>query len=152
MKRHIFLCFLALLVAFPSFSQKDKKKPTHQEMVQFKIDFISKEIELRDDQKKQFTEIYTQMENERRAVFKKIKEAEKKINGAKNATEADYEKASQEITQGRQQMNNIESAYDKKFEKFLSKKQIFKMKEAESRFIERVRAMRDNKKHEKKKK
>ena len=150
MKRHIFLCLLTFLLVLPAFAQKNGKHPSHQEMMQFKMEFLAKEMELREDQKKQFNEVYLQMEQDRRSIFKKMKEAEKKINSTQNATEADYEKASQEISTARQQMSAIESNYDKKFEKFLSKKQIFKMKEAENKFNERMRHARDDKKKGKK--
>lgn len=152
MKRHIILILLALFIILPAAAQKEGKRPSPEEMMKLKIEYISEEIELRDDQKKQFNEIYSQMDQERRAVFKKMKEAENRINNTQNATEADYEKASQEINQARHQMTAIENNYDRKFEKILSKKQLFKMKEAETKFWEKMRKIRNQGKHKKEKK
>ena len=148
MKRNILVALLAFIFIFPALAQKDNKgKPTKEEMRKFKLEFLAEQMELADNQKAKFNEIYTQMENERWAVFKKMKEAEKRIKDSKNASESDYEKASKEINQARQQMSVIESNYDKKFEAFLSKKQIFKMKEAENAFMERMKKSRDKKRN-----
>lgn len=114
-------------------------------MMEFKLKFISDEIELKDNQKKEFYELYNQMETERRAIFKRIKAAEKKIKDNKNASEADYEKASEEISAARAEMNQVEAKYELKFSSFLSKKQIFKMKEAERKFMETARKCKDKK-------
>lgn len=151
MKRKLLFLLFAVLFAVPSFAQKKDKEEKKKEMLEFKIEFLAKEMELRDDQKKQFKEIYTQMESERRAIFKKIKQAEKSIKGNKNATEADYDRASKEIAAARNQMTQIENKYEAKFASFLSKKQIFKMKEAETKFMETMRNCRDKKRSEQKK-
>lgn len=148
MKKYILLCLLILSFAVPTFAQKNQqgnKEERKKEMMEFKLKFIAEEIGLQEDQKKQFNEVYTQMENERRAAFKKMKEADKKIKNNPKASEADYDKANQEINLARQQMSAIEANYDKKFEKFLSKKQLFKMKEAENKFMDRIRSCRDKK-------
>ena len=118
-------------------------------MMEFKLKFLADEMDLNDSQRKQFNEVYSQMETERRAVFKKIKDAEKIIKGNKNASEADYDKATKDISAAKAQMAQIEKTYDEKFSKFLTKKQIFKMKEAEDKFKETVRKCRDKKKNEK---
>lgn len=156
MKGKILLLTMMLLMAIPSFAQKhhgDKDKDSkRKEMMEFKLKFISDELELKDDQKKQFDELYTQMESERRAIFKKIKEAEKRISDNKNASEADYERASKEITDAKAEMSQIEKKYDEKFATFLSKKQLYKLKEAENKFTETMRECRDKKRGEKKSK
>lgn len=152
MKRNILLSLLLMAFIFPSFAQKDaqKKENKKKEMLEFKLDFLAKEMELRDDQKAKFNEVYTQMDNERRAAFSRMKKAEKSIKDSKNASEADYQKATKEIADAKAQMTAIESKYDKKFSQFLSQKQIYKMKEAEEKFMKRMRECRDKKAGEKK--
>ena len=141
---------LAMIMSIPAFSQKQNgdKEAKRKEMMEFKLDYLAKAMELRDDQKKQFYEVYTQMENERRAIVKSIKSAEKKIAGSKNASEADYDKASKEISAAKAKMAQIEKKYDDKFASFLTKKQIYKMKEAANEFNEKMRGCRDKKKAE----
>lgn len=152
MKGKLLLILLAAIIALPSFAQKPAKEDKRKEMMEFKLKFLADEMELNADQKKKFNELYTQMETERRGIFKKIKEAEKVISNNKNASEKDYEKAYTEIQKGKDEMAKIEKNYDAKFSKFLSKKQIFKLKEAENKFMEKIRECRDKKKasHQKK--
>lgn len=153
MKNKLILIAMLLICALPAFAQKDKhenKEQMRKEMLQMKLDFLATEMDLRDEQKKQFDELYSQMENERRATLKKIKKAEKAISENKNASEADYEKASQEISDARTEMVQIEKQYDEKFSTFLSKKQMFKMKEAENKFMQKMQDIRHKKKSEKK--
>ena len=90
------------------------------------------------------------MENERRAVFKQMKQIEKDIKNNKNATEADYDKATKETNQAKRKMADIEASYEKKFATFLTKKQIYKMKEAEEKFIKTMRECKEKKRSERK--
>lgn len=150
MKRYLFFLFFISLFALPSLAQKngdkESKEAKRKEMLNMKIDYLASEIELKDDQKKQFAELYAQMETEKRAVLKKMKKAEKTISENKDASESDYEKASNEIASAKNEMLQIEQRYDEKFSSFLSKKQMFKLKEAENSFMQKVKKCRDKKK------
>lgn len=153
MKKTILLFIFASLLAFPSFAQKHSspdKEGRQKEFMEFKLKFLAEEIDLKEDQKKEFNEVYTQMETERRSIYKKIKAAEKKISDNKNASEADYEKAATDISNAKAEMTQIEKKYDEKFSTFLTKKQMYKLKEAECKFMERMRECREKKKNEKK--
>lgn len=156
MKLKLLLLGLILFSVIPAFAQKsdqgkDKdKEKSRQEMLDFKLDFISSEMDLKDSQKKQFVELYSKMETERRAILKRIKTAEKSVSDNKNASEADYEKASREISTARSEMVQIEKNYDEKFSKFLTQKQMFKMKEAENKFLQKMQECKQKKKHERK--
>lgn len=150
MKGRILILLMAVVFALPSFSQAKKKHndrdSRRQEMLEMKMNFIADEMQLNDAQKKQFFEVYAQMENERRAVFKKIKKAEKTIADNKDASEADYDRASREIAAARAEMTTIEQQYDDKFATFLTKKQIYLMKTAENKFLDKMKSARDKKK------
>lgn len=157
MKKNLMLLLLVLLVSLPAAAQKkhDRNKDHEakkQEMLAFKLDFITSEMDLKADQKKKFEEVYTRMENERRSILKKIKKAEKSISDNKEATEADYERAAKEISSARNEMVQIESKYDEEFATFLSGKQLYKMKEAENQFMLKMQSCRDKKKKENKSK
>lgn len=154
MKSKLFLLLLfAALIAIPSFAQK-KADRDHEakkkEFMEFKLNFLAEELELRDDQRKQFNEVYMQMETERRAIFKRIKTAEKSIKDNKEASEADYEKANSEISAAKADMVKVEDKYNDKFATFLTKKQLFKLKEAENKFTEKIQQCKDKRKHKKK--
>lgn len=149
MKGKVLLLSMILLLALPSFAQKhtDKdKEAKRKELMEIKLNYLADEMDLQGEKKKQFFEVYSQMESERRKIFKKIKAAEKRISGTKDASENDYEKASNEITEAKNEMAQIEAKYDEKFATFLTKKQIYTMKAAESKFMEKVRGCRDKRK------
>ena len=154
MKTKLIILMMSLCIATTAFAQKpsDKsdKETKRKEMLEFKVDFLSKEIDLREDQKKQFADLYSQMDNERRAIFKRIKAAEKSVSD-KKATEAEYEKATSEISEARAEMVQVEKRYDEKFSTFLTKKQMFKLKEAENKFMQKMQGCRDKKKQKKQK-
>lgn len=153
MKTRLLFITVLILCMLPSYAQKHRNgandKEKRKEFMEFKLDFLSKELDLKEDQKKQFYEVYTQMESERRAVFKKIKQAEKSVRENKDASDADYEKASKEITAAKNEMMQLEKQYDEKFATFLSKKQMFKLKEAESAFNQRMQECKEKKKPKK---
>ena len=145
---------MTMAFVLPSMAQKkgaDKDCDSRRkEMMEIKIDFLAKEIDLSTEQKAQFTPLYTQMENERWALLKRIKAAKKSLSGNKNASDADYEKATKEINAAKTQMGQVEAKYEKKFAAFLSKKQLYKLKEAEADYYRKCSEARDKKKHKKK--
>ena len=151
MKGKILLLLFTILLSVPSFAQKQRSDDDskRKEMMEFKLKFLGDEMGLNDAQRKQFNELYTQMESERRAVYKKIKSAENFINENKNASEADYEKARKDISNAKSQMAQIEQNYYNKFVKFLSQKQLYKLKEAEEKFKETMQKVRNKKKNQK---
>ena len=141
MKCKLLILLLSILFVIPAFAQN--KDADHEakkkEMLEFKLKFLGDEMGLNESQKKQFGEIYTQMQKERRAIHKKIKSADKLIKNNKNATEADYEKATKEIANAKSKMEQVEKKYYNIFSKFLTKKQIYLMQEAENKFNETMR-------------
>ena len=68
----------------------------------------------------------------------------------KNATEQDYEALSEAINTSKIEDAEMEKRYDGQFSKFLTGKQIFKMKEGEESFRKKMREMRREKRHGKK--
>lgn len=151
MKRNLLLILFLVLLGLPAFAQQSKedKEAKRKEFLEIKLQYLADEMDLTEDQRKAFNEVYTQMENERRSVYRKMKEAEKSVS-KKDASEEEYEKAYNEINEARDKMQEIEKKYDEKFATFLSKRQLFKMKEAEESFKDKVRKCRDKKKNEKK--
>lgn len=151
MRAKILILMLTVLFAIPTFAQKhhEDREARYKEMMEFKLKTLADELDLNDSQRKQFNEVYMQMETERRAIFKKIKETEKSIASKQDASDAEYEKASREISAYRDQMIQVDKKYEEKFASFLTKKQIYKLKEAEDKFMEKMRKCRDKRKKEK---
>jgi len=115
--------------------------------MEFKLKFLAQEMELKGDQKEKFVATYTSMMDEKKKIFLEIKALEKKINENENATEEEYETVSEAISNAKIRIAEIESKYDEKFSKFLSSKQIFKMKSAEDKFRDKMNQMRHRRRH-----
>lgn len=151
MKRLLLVVILFLSAIVPMAAQKKDgaKRPSpemRKEMREFKIKFIAQEIDLKEDQKKPFAELYNEMSEERWQIFHEIKNIERKLKNDKNASEADYEAAAKAITEAKERDAAIEKKYDAKFSTFLTSRQIFKMKGAEETYRQKMHEMHRKKK------
>ncbi len=154
MKRFL-LTFILILPAIFSLCAQNAEKghkgkhPSAKEVNEFKMKFLAQEMELDADQQQKFIELYTKMSDERFSRFKNVKELEKKVKSDKNASEADYAALSDAIGKSKIDDAEMEKRYDELFSRFLTSKQIFKMKEGEEKFRRKMREMkRDRKKQE----
>lgn len=129
----------------PGPDKKDRGKMM-KEVREFKIKYIAQEIELQDNQKEQFVALYNEMSDKRDGVMREAFKLERKVKRDSNATEADYKAAADAMNKARTEDAAIEKEYDEKFAKFLTSKQIYKMKSAEEEFRRKMEEMRHNKK------
>lgn len=118
----------------------------HKEMREFRIKYVAQEIELRDDQRKEFLEVYTKMLDERRDAFAEVRRLDKAIKEKKTPAEADYKALTDAKNKAASRIVEIDRKYDEMFSKFLSQKQIVKMKDAEEKFRKRMMEMQRDKK------
>lgn len=128
-----------------AFAQKNKDKSREEmrkELREFKIKFMAQEMDLKEDQQKQFIEVYGKMSDERMQLFEKTKRLEHKIKKEGDASEEEYAKVSKALTEAKEKDTEIEKRYDAEFSKFLSSKQIFLMKSAEEKFRQKMSEMR----------
>ena len=146
MAKHLLL-ILALLLGCSSvsFAQKHNGKKgddMRRELREFKIKFIAQEIDLKEDQKSAFVDLYNEMSDKRNEVMRDAWKMERALKNNKDATEADYQAVTDAMTKAKAQDAEIEKSYDDRFAKILSQKQIFKMKEAEMEFRKKIDEMR----------
>lgn len=146
MTKHL-LILLTLIIgmALPSFAHKhDGKKGEDmmKELREFKVKFIAQEIDLKDDQKARFIELYNEECDKRVEAMREAWKMERELKNNKNATEADYQAVTDAMNKAKAKDAEIEKFYDEKFAQFLSQKQIFKMKEAENEFRKKMAEMR----------
>lgn len=147
--RKIYILFLALIFALPVMAQKQQSKDRcgemRREMHEFKMKFIAQEIELQESQQKRFFEVYDRMWSERGKLFRSTREIEKKLRDGK-PSEQEYTEACRALTEAKEKDAEIEKKYDAIFSEFLSSKQIYKMKDAEEKFRNKMHEMRHKKK------
>lgn len=149
--KKLLIIMLALVAGVGMVYAQDKNKgKSKAEMVrefkEFKMKFLAQEIDLKEDQQKQFFEVYGQMMQERRKIFEQTHKLERKVKKDKNASEEDYAALSNAMTEAKARDAEIEKTYDAKFATFLTNKQIFKLKSAEEKFRKKVQEMRKKKK------
>lgn len=146
MKKIVYMLIMTLLACIlPGYAQDKPKKSRaemHKEMVEFKTKYIAQEMELTDEQKEKFAPLYEQMDRERWQLFRETRALEKKLKNDKTATDADYEAAVKAVNEAKEKGAEIEKNYNERFKKFLSAKQLYKMKEAEDAFNQRMMKMR----------
>lgn len=150
MKKLLLLILTIVLTVVSVDAQKRENGKSREEMRKelddFKMKFVAQEIELRQDQQEKFYELYSQMQRQRGEIFDKTHKIERKLRKNTNASEDDYAAAAKVMAEAREADARLEKQFDEKFAKFLSQKQIYKMKEAEGKFRQRMDEMhRDNK-------
>ena len=147
MAKHLLLILTLLLgCSSYSFAQKHNGKKggddMRRELREFKIKFIAQEIDLKEDQKSAFVDLYNEMSDKRNEVMRDAWKMERALKNNKDATEADYQAVTDAMTKAKAKDAEIEKSYDDRFAKILSQKQIFKMKEAEMEFRKKIDEMR----------
>lgn len=140
------LSLTLILIAFmagaktPCISLPDKASDADrakwmQEMQQHQNDFIAKELELTDKQRADFMPLYNGMREDimkaSRASRAKAKAVRQK---GEEATDADYDAATQAYLDFRTRESEIINGYYKKFRHILSKRQLYKLDSAERKF------------------
>ncbi|MDO4336314.1 MAG: hypothetical protein Q4C37_10890 [Bacteroidales bacterium] len=144
-----YLCFLfALMMCLTAAAQKHDRAKMMEEIQKFKIEFLAQEMNLSDKEKAEFTPVYKEFDDEMRKSGEEAFRLERQICKKKDATEEDYEKLAKLQKKSRENADAITKKYDKKFEKFLSAKQMYQMRKAEDKFLDKMKEMR--KKHKEK--
>ena len=142
MKKYLILILLSLLTIPVSLAQdkKDRAKMM-EELQQFKIDYIAKEMDLSEKEKSEFIPLYKEYDKQRRQAGAEAWRYERELKKNKNASEADYKKLSELQLKAREKDNEIVKDFDSKLEKNFSAKQIYIMHQAESKFFEKMKEM-----------
>lgn len=108
--------------------------------------YLAQEMNLTDDQKEKFFEVYSEMNKKREECFKEVRKLERKLRKENDLPDSEY----RQLTEARNKANienaEIEREYDEKFSEFLSPKQIYQMKEGEKNFRQKIEEMRRDKK------
>ena len=146
MKKYLLLLLISFLtIPFAGAQDKKDKAKMMEELQQFKLDYISKEMQLSEKEKAEFVPLYNEYDRERRQAGAEAWKFERQLKKKNNASEADYKKLSELQQQAREKDNEIVKNFDSKLESLLSAKQIYTMHKAEGKFFEKMKDMR--KKH-----
>lgn len=149
MKRLQIFLLLIMAMTLGSYAKDhggSKREKMFKEVQEFKMKYLAQEMNLTDDQKEKFFEVYSEMNKKREECFKEVRKLERKLRKENDLPESDY----RQLTEARNKANienaEIEREYDEKFSEFLSPKQIYLMKEGEKNFRQKIEEMRRDKK------
>lgn len=115
------------------------------EIREFRMKYLAQEMDLNEDQKQKFFELYNEMWDKRFDCYKEVQTLEQGLKKNEGATESDYQAVTDAMNKARVEDAAIEKQYDEKFAQFLTPKQIYKMKEAENEFRKKMSEMRHKK-------
>lgn len=118
------------------------------EMLQYKHDVLAKELGLKDEQKVQFFALYDALDRDRRALYAKTRQTHNALKNKANVTDVQYVEAAKLDYTTSVNVANLELKYFNEYQKVLTPKQLFKLKRAEGKIMERLReqAMKSSKK------
>ena len=132
MKRLLSILILTMVIAAAAPAQNRTKFAT--DMYQAKHEMILQALGLTMTQQKQFMPLYEQMEREIYEVNRNARALANEVEKKKNPSDKDYEAAASALSNTRMREGEIEAKYFDKFAKILSKKQLFLLKQAETKF------------------
>ena len=135
----IALSFLACSSGSAWAQKGDKSRIAREKWIKevrtYKHDLLVEETGMSASQKSEFLPLYSAMEQEIYQVNYDARALESKISASsEDVSELEYEKAAEALAEVKSKEAQIEMEYFHKFEKILSKKQMFLLKRAENRF------------------
>lgn len=154
MKRFLYLFTFILIASSVSFAQKPNNAKLCKwmdDMRHLKVEYIAKELKLSSAQKEAFTPIYNDMNREISKLARETRELEKSVRAkGNNATDLEYEKATEAMFDIKGKEAEIEKKYMKRLKTILTKQQLFDLKRAERHFTREL-MKHDRHKHKNKK-
>ena len=133
MKRIVSILILTIALSSAVMAQNNRTKFA-TDMYQAKHEMILQALGLTMTQQKQFMPLYEQMEREIYEVNRNARALANEVEKKKNPSDKDYEAAASALSNTRMREGEIEAKYFDKFAKILSKKQLFLLKQAETKF------------------
>lgn len=145
MKKYLLLLLLALTAIPAAFAQDKDRAKMMEELQQFKIDFLAKEMNLSEKEKSEFDPLYKEYDEQRRHAGAEAWKFDRELKKKKDPSEADYKRLSELQQKAKEKDNEIVKKFDARLESFLTAKQIYQMHQGEEKFFEKMKEMR--KKH-----
>lgn len=148
MKRSLITLLAVILLSCFSAMAADKPQTDVQRqqwfknMVSTKIEYLSKQMNLTPDQKTRFAKEYTAMSNETSKLAGETRRLERTVSKNANATDLEYEKAAEAISEFKSKEGAIELRYFNQFKTYLTKKQLFQLKITENKWMRELMKQR----------
>ncbi|MCM1035913.1 MAG: hypothetical protein NC406_01130 [Bacteroides sp.] len=129
----------------PGFTPADRQRWLG-EMRTLKHDFIARELELDQEQKDRFFELYDSMEDDIANLNTETREAETRVASDSEATDLMIQNTARTVFEQKRAEGQIEMTYFDQFSQILTPRQLLQLKNAERKFtqqlVNRRRALR----------
>jgi len=135
-----FLTFLIIMVVLGGapFASHAQNKTDHEqwltEINQYKRNYYTKELDLSVQQQARFFPLYEEMDEQTRRIDSEARTMEQRIADTEDATDLEYEKATEALYDAKVRQAEIEREYMLKFKEILSSKQLFRLNNVERKF------------------
>ena len=139
MKKHV-LKYLFVLMAVmggtlvPMAQNRTDREQWLNEMNQYKRNYFTKELDLSVQQQAKFFPLYEEMNEQTRKIDSDARVMEQRVAEAQDATDLEYEKATEAVYDAKVRTAEIEKEYMQKFREILSSKQVFLLNNVERKF------------------
>lgn len=135
MKKLILIALIFVATAAAATAQgRASREQWMTEMRQYKRAYLAKELDLSKEQQNKFFPLYEEMEDECSRLDEDTRQMERRVAQAADASDLEYEKATEAIYETKVKQAEIEKEYSAKFREVLSAKQLFRLKEADRKF------------------
>ncbi|MBR1803973.1 MAG: hypothetical protein IJ775_03595 [Muribaculaceae bacterium] len=131
--KKIFTIILIAAVALTMAAQGNRTK-WGQEMLEAKHKMIIETVGLSPSQQEQFMPVYQEMEREIYQTNRDARTLASEVEKKKSPTDSEYAQAAEALSRAKVREGEIEAKYFEKFSKMLNKRQLFLLKQAESKF------------------
>ena len=143
MIRHITALIICIVVGSLSLMADGPRNRANREqwynnMIQTKIDYLSKQMNLTPQQKEKLEKSYRDMSNETSRLARDTRSLERQVSKKANPSDLEYEKAAEAITEFKAKEGAVELKYFNQFKTFLNKKQLFQLKLAENKWMDEL--------------
>lgn len=131
------LMWLSLSAVFTASAAPQSPSEREQwmtEMRQYKRIYLTKELELTREQQTKFYPLYEEMEDNEAKINDEARAMEKRVAEMPNASDLEYEKATEAVYDAAVRSAQLEREYMDKFKDILSRKQLFRLKAVERQF------------------
>ena len=136
--KRILLSVIALVALTAVSPAQDKAQGDRSlwmnELRQYKRTYFTKELDLTREQQNKFFPLYEEMTRQTTQIDDDVRMMERRIAEADDATDLEYEKATEAIYDGKVRQAEIEKSYVEKFKDVLSHRQLFLLNSVEPKF------------------
>lgn len=138
MKRiYLIVVFVVAVIAGigDSYAQnKSDRDQWFEQIRQYKRTYFTKELDLSKEQQQKFFPLYEEMEDQTSKLEEDARVMERRVSEATDATDLEYEKATEALYDMKLKQAEVEKSYMEKFKSILSARQLFELKGVERKF------------------